>query len=553
MTRLFGNKVTVNKKYGSRDENGVGKFDDINAAALEGIRALGTTHIWYTGVIEHATLTDYSAYGIVKDHPSVVKGRAGSPYAIKDYYDVDPDLAVSVPNRMNEFLDLVRRTHAHGMKVIIDFVPNHVARAYHSDAKPPGVKELGEDDDTSVAFAPDNNFYYLPGTTFMPPAGHPPPDAASEAEKYVEAPARATGNDHFTASPAIDTWFETVKLNYGVDILNNRATFFDPIPDTWRKMRDILLFWASKGVDGFRCDMAEMVPVEFWRWVIPSVKRTHSNIIFIAEIYTPSQYRRYLEDGGFDYLYDKVLLYDLLRGVIEGRGSTADVYGAVEQVSGIENKLLRFMENHDEQRIASPQFAGAPWRGLPAMVISATIGTGPVMVYFGQEVGEPGLGSAGFQDNDGRTTIFDYWGVPEHQKWMNDGKFDGGRLSDDQKRLRACYARLLVLAAENVAITDGAYADVTRENVAAGNFATNVHAFLRFRGMERLLIVSSFQPEEQQANIVIPAPLCMEMGLVPDMNYKMQDLLWTKTELELRNGTCFLTLKPHSCFIFRIG
>ena len=141
MTRLFGNQTTTNKAYGTLEENGVGKFNDINETALKGIKELGTTHVWFTGVLEHATLSDNTKLGIPLDDADVVKGRAGSPYAIKDYYDVNPDLAVDIKNRVQEFEQLINRTHAQGMKVIIDFVPNHVARFYKSEAKPEGVKD----------------------------------------------------------------------------------------------------------------------------------------------------------------------------------------------------------------------------------------------------------------------------------------------------------------------------------------------------------------------------------------------------------------------------
>ena len=164
-TRLFGNDNTECVHNGSIEQNGCGKLADFTPEALEAIKRLGTTHVWYTGIIEHATQTDYSAQGIRPDHKATVKGKAGSPYAIKDYYDIDPDLATSVPNRMKEFTQLVKRTHDAGLKMIIDFVPNHVARCYHSDAKPKSVIDLGEKDDTSLFFSPKNNFYYLPGTT----------------------------------------------------------------------------------------------------------------------------------------------------------------------------------------------------------------------------------------------------------------------------------------------------------------------------------------------------------------------------------------------------
>lgn len=555
MTRLFGNKSTTNKFYGTKDENGVGKFSDINDAALKGIRDLGVTDVWYTGVLEHASLTDYTAYGIPLDDADVVKGIAGSPYAIRDYYDVDPDLAVDVRARMREFEELVARTHDHGLRVIMDFVPNHVARVYHSDAKPADVKDLGEGDNVSVAFRRDNNFYYLPGQEFQPPrAGmeekftHPTKDG-----RFEEVPAKVTGNDEFTASPGRDSWYETVKLNYGIDIQNNRMTHFDPIPDTWVKMRDILSFWTNKGIDGFRCDMAEMVPVQFWAWVIPQIKEINPHIIFIAEIYNPSEYRNYLEAGKFDFLYDKVLLYDTLRSVVSRTGHLTEIDPIQKRLEGINNKMLHFMENHDEQRIASKFFAGDPWRGLPAFVVSATIDSGPIMIYFGQEVGEPGTGAEGFQSDDGRTTIFDYWGVAEHQKWMNGGRFDGGLLSAEQKRLRSVYATLLTFVKQSEAIYSGDYADLTGYNVSLSNFASSVHAFLRFSDRERLLIVNNFSSTEMDITIKIPDELLQRLGISDSDEYIATDVLGSTFEVAFaKDRTLPLHLPPHGSFIFKL-
>jgi glycosidase len=556
MTRLFGNKNTTNKPYGTIEENGVGKFNDINPAALRSIKGMGITHVWYTGVIEHAVLTDYTKYGIALDDADVVKGRAGSPYAIKDYYDVNPDLATDVPNRMTEFEHLVDRTHAEGLKVIIDFVPNHVARSYKSDKKPAGVKDLGETDDRNVAFSARNNFYYLPGQQFQVPAGYKPlgTNAFPTLDgKFDETPAKVTGNDQFTASPGVNEWFETVKLNYGVDIQNGRRTFFDPVPDTWVKMKDILVFWANKKVDGFRCDMAEMVPVEFWNWAIPQVKEVNKDIVFIAEIYNPAQYNNYISNGQFDFLYDKVQLYDTLRALVRGESSTADIHSIYQTQENIHPNMLHFLENHDEQRIASPFFAGDPWKAIPAMVISATLDNGPVMIYFGQEVGEPGAGAEGFSSEDGRTTIFDYWGVPQHQKWMNGGKFNGDSLSLEQKQLRSFYSELLTLSSKNAALVDGEYADLTASNIAAGNFTDKVHAFMRFGGEERLLILTSFNTAPLPVKVQVPKDIFTRAGLDPQANYIARDLLWREVEVGFdQNLTFQLTLKPYSSFIFKI-
>jgi glycosidase len=511
MVRLFGNKNTTNKYYGSRDENGVGKFNDITDKALSEIKALGVSHVWYTGVIEHATMTDYSAYGIKPDDPDIVKGIAGSPYAIKDYYDVDPDLAVDVKNRMMEFEALVRRTHQYKLKVIIDFVPNHVARTYNSDAKPTGVMDFGANDDKNKAFSPQNDFYYIPGQPFVVPAGtNAGGDAFTSPLKdgrFDENPAKATGNDVFSATPSLNDWSETIKLNYGVDYLDHRKKYFDPIPPVWEKMRDILIFWAKKDVDGFRCDMAEMVPVEFWNWVIPAVKKVNPDIVFIAEAYNPQEYRKYFTTGQFDFLYDKVGLYDGLKRLIrdEPNGHVKDItYVWSQESRDFSSRMVRFLENHDEERIASAGFAGNPWLAKPAMVISATLSSGPVMIYFGQEVGEPGKGNEGFGGEDNRTTIFDYWGVPEHQKWMNNGQFDGGSLSEDQKNLRAFYQKLLTTSANNEAIRSGKFYELAN----LPGFSHKQYAYLRFTDKQRVLVVANFdRNQELKSTIHLPQEL----------------------------------------------
>jgi glycosidase len=561
-TRLFGNTNTTNKVYGTIQENGVGKFKDITPKALEELKKMGITHVWYTGVIEHATMTDYTKQGIPLDDADVIKGRAGSPYAIKDYYDVNPDLATDVRNRIKEFEELIERTHAAGLKVIIDFVPNHVARSYHSDAKPAGVKDLGEGDDTSKSFASNNNFYYLPGTSFVVPQDYKPlgnlPHPTKDG-KFNETPAKVTGNDQFTHAPGINEWFETIKLNYGVDIQNNRTTHFDPIPSTWEKMREILQFWAGKGVDGFRCDMAEMVPVEFWSWVIPKVKEVNKNIFFIAEIYNPAQYRNYIEQGKFAYLYDKVGLYDSLKAVMQNRASADDLPVNWKQLQGINNNMLRFLENHDEQRIASEGFAGDARKGIPAMVVSATLNSGPVMVYFGQEVGEPGRGIEGFGGEDGRTTIFDYWGVPEHQKWLNGGKLDGALLSNEQKELRNFYSKLLNLSTNNEAIRQGKLYDLQAANAQNSQYDTGkVYSYLRFTDKERVLVVVNFDATQtKEVSLRIPANALAAMNLSADKTYQLTDALLTNQTATFKGNEVSekgiqLAIPPLGAYIFNL-
>ncbi|HWD89511.1 MAG TPA: alpha-amylase family glycosyl hydrolase [Mucilaginibacter sp.] len=530
LPRLFGNANPRNKYYGSIEENGTGKFNDISDKALQELKAMGFTHIWYTGVIEHATMTDYSAYGIKVDDPDVVKGRAGSPYAVKDYYDVDPDLAVDVRNRIAEYEALIQRTHAHGMKVIMDFVPNHVARSYNSDAKPAGVRDFGADDDKTKAFSPKNDFYYTPGQGFIVPKGYNPGGdefwSPMKDGFFDEKPAKATGNDKFVSNPSFNDWFETAKLNYGVDYLNGRKTYFDPIPPVWNKMFDILTFWSAKGIDGFRCDMVEMVPVEFWGWVISKLKAEHPALIFIGEAYVIEKYNSYITDGKFDYLYDKVGLYDAIRKLTHGQwdGTTWDINQVWNRdTKGIDNHMLRFMENHDEQRITSKYFGGDLWRGIPGMIITATLNTGPVMVYNGQEVGEPGEGFEGFSNDDGRTTIFDYWGIPEHQKWLNNGEFDGGQLSDGQKKLREFYRKLLNICRQNEALRIGKFWELMLACQYQQGFDERIYVYIRFTDKQRVLVVTSFHGDDRKLQVLFPADLQEALDLSGNM--KFTDLL----------------------------
>lgn len=491
-TRTFGNKNLTRKKGGTYDENGAGKMNDINAQVLRQVRGLGITHIWYTGVIRHATATDYTAYAIPRQHPSVVKGRAGSPYAIADYYDIDPDLAEDVARRMEEFRALVRRTHEAGLKVIIDFVPNHVAREYRSICKPQGVRDLGQDDDTSKHFDPQNNFYYCPGASLEP---------AFDLEDYEERPARCTGNDCFHPYPGVNDWYETVKLNYGVDYTGGGSHHFDPIPSTWTKMVDILLFWAAEGVDGFRCDMAEMVPTAFWSYASQKLKAAHPEAILIGEVYNPALYRAYIASG-FDYLYDKVGMYDCLRGVVCQQRAASEITVQWQATDDIRDRMLYFLENHDEQRIASDFFCGDARKALPAMMVSAWLRTNPVMVYAGQEWGERGMDHEGFSGVDGRSTIFDYWTVQA----VYQGYFDRSSLGEGQRQLEADYQQILRLANEEKALREGELFDLMYANAPSPCFAPQrQYAFLRKKDDELLIVNVNFSANQRTTQIRIPA------------------------------------------------
>ena len=527
LPRLFGNYTTTNRHNGSIEENGCGKFSSFTPKALSEIKTLGATHIWYTGIIEHATQTDYSSYGISRDHDAVVKGKAGSAYAIKDYYDVDPDLADKVEHRMAEFEELVKRTHKAGMKVIIDFVPNHVAREYHSDAKPAGIVDLGQNDHSNWAFSPLNNFYYLPNQAFTP---------KMDVQGYVEFPAKVTGNDHFTASPTQNDWYETIKLNYGVNYVEGHQKQFDPTPDTWYKMRDILLFWASKKIDGFRCDMAEMVPVEFWGWAVSQVKSKYPEIMFIGEVYNPAEYRNYICNGKFDYLYDKVGMYEMLRNVTSRNYPVREITNAWQSLGGIEDQMLNFLENHDEQRIGSGFFSGNGMYAQPAMIVAATLTKAPVMIYSGQELGEQGMDSEGFSGLDGRTSIFDYWGMKSIQAWANNGKFDGPDLTAEQKELRAFYQKLLNITRTEKAITDGLMYDLEFANFDNPKFNSHEqYAYFRKYNDELLLFVLNFDDKYLDTEVHFPLEAFQYLEIKEGQNYKVTNLLNADDKYPLLN------------------
>ena len=576
-TRLFGNQNTTNQPNGTLTQNGVGKFNDINDRVLNDLKRFGATHIWFTGILEHATATDYSAFGIRPDDPAVVKGLAGSPYAVKDYYDIDPDLAVDVSNRMAEFENLVQRTHANGLKVIIDFIPNHVARQYYSDQKPAGVRDLGENDDMTVNFSTHNNFYYLPGKAFISPdcstalravgleantiqtsnepslSAHRPKGSAT----INEYPAKITGSGSLTEAPDINDWYETVKLNYGVDVFNGWSGHFDPIPATWHQMLDILLFWAAKRIDGFRCDMAHLVPVEFWGWATKRVKQQYPTIFFVAEIYDPGLYRRFIFEGGFDYLYDKVGLYDSLRRLMEGHGTCRDISRVWQQESGdFSEHMLRFLETHDEQRIASQFIANDPWVAVPAMVVTATLHTGPLLLYCGQEIGVRAEGSEGFSGDDGRTTIFDYWGLPDWQGYLGREAHDGGTgLTLGQQQLKSFYQRLNHLVSQSDAIQNGAFYDLQWANQnTPGYNGDRLFSYLRYTPSQKLLIICNFDHRQTaETTLKIPAHAWQLMGLNEIRIYQFVDVFDTSFQAEA-TGTMGIsvTLVPLSVLILEI-
>ncbi|WP_395051436.1 alpha-amylase family protein [Flavobacterium sp.] len=576
-TRLFGNKNTTNKPWGTIEENGVGKFNDFTDKALSEIKDLGVTYVWYTGVPHHALVRDYTSIGISNDDPEVVKGRAGSPYAVKDYYNVNPDLAMNPANRLQEFEALIARTHKAGLKVIIDIVPNHIARKYEGKSNPKGVRDFGADDDTSVEYKRDNNFYYIPNTHFDLPDGTHPLNGESNPlidGKFDEFPAKWTGNGSRKARPDKNDWYETVKVNYGIrpdgskDFPELPAGFdtksyqehFDfwkdkSVPNSWIKFRNIALYWTAKGVDGFRYDMAEMVPYEFWSYMNSSIKVKNPDAFLIAEVYNPKEYRNYIHLGKMDYLYDKVETYDHLKAVIQGKTLPDGLSDIQYRMADIEHHMLKFLDNHDEQRLASDQFAGTAENGKPLMVVSTTISTAPTMVYFGQEVGEAGNEDGGFGTSS-RTSIYDYVGVPNHQRWMNEGKFDGGQLSQEENDLRDFYKRLLNFSINSSALM-GKFQEIQNINrQSTQDYDAGIYAYTRWSDSQKLIIVTNFSwLTTSNFELKIPADIIQKWNL-KDGTYTITDQLYHKYSVQLRvengEGKAQISIAPSESFIFQL-
>ncbi|MDR2083570.1 MAG: alpha-amylase family protein [Bacteroidales bacterium] len=542
LPRLFSNINDTNKPWGGIEENGCGKLNEFKDTAIESLKKLGINCIWLTGIIRHATTTDYSQYKITKDNPLIVKGRAGSPYAITDYFDIDPDLAINVDNRMNEFVELVERIHKHDIKVIIDFVPNHVARNYNTS--PNYGKNyisktrhlLGANEDNSKIFEINNNFYYLPGEVFeVPQEAYDKLTnfmSRDEISEYSEFPAKATGNDCFSAKPSINDWYETVKLNYGIDYRYN-SEFFDPIPNTWLCMNDILNFWAEKGVDGFRCDMAEMVPYQYWKWQIHQIKSKYPEMIFIAEIYKRNLYDLFLNEAKFDFLYDKVDMYDGLKDIITGKSKVNKITESWQRTNDFNNKMLRFMENHDEQRIASNFFSGDPFKALPACIVSAFLHNGPFMIYNCQELGEKAKDISGFSGDDGRTTIFDYWSMDCQRRWNNEGRFDEEKLTEKEISLRNKYSMILNEAVSEIVISQGKLYDLMWVNQHLIDL--NCYAFIKTYENRHVIYVVNFNESSIEIELILNSHVFDFLGLQIEekiLNIKIPGYWYQKSEIK---------------------
>ena len=547
--RLWGNMNEHPVKNGSYAENGSGKFSDIDTGTLEYLKWCGYTHIWLTGIIRHSCC-DPSAMGGLSEgngghvsNAQFVKGLAGSPYAIQDYYDVNPYLADNPSGRIREFETLVARIHSAGLKVLIDFVPNHVARDYgvgvdsSINGRPTAKMSLGATDDKSVHWKAENDFFYYPKQRLILP--DEAQWKASGRQLYEEYPARACGNA-YTPSPGVNDWYETVKINY-----------CDYHTETWDKMLHILRYWLSKGVDGFRCDMVELVPPDFFKWAIEEIRKERPETLFVAEVYQKQMYGKYVREVGFDLLYDKSGLYDALADIVrcddseqpyvDAWQSTTRITTSWQNLGDLQLYMLNFLENHDEQRFASDFFGKRAERCYPALAVSLMMNLTPFMTYFGEEVGERGMDEEGFSGIDGRTSIFDWWStgrlrglkkLTENGNWLTavellSNTADKDRrpllrkrvknavkmkilmkdtgLTEDELKFFVKYTGMLRFAANDNAISKGMTYDLCYCNFNSRGFDRDRHfAFLRDDADDTFLTVANFSSRPADIDIMIP-------------------------------------------------
>ena len=542
VVRTFSNINTTNQWNGNLVTNGVGKFEQIDAVALDALKELGVTHVWLTGVLQQATATDYSNLTPPQpaDDSDILKGLAGSFFAVRDYFDVCPDYALDPQNRLEEFSDLVSRIHEAGLKVMIDLVPNHVARTYDSDVRP--QSNFGAQDDYTQFFLPQNNFFYLVEPqgqvlTLPTPDHWPRPadaDGTIETEDNDGVPPgdvpKVTGNNQTSVDLTMNDWYETIKLNYGYDFITGESVF-SPTPHTWELMDEVIEYWQNLGVDGFRCDFAHWIPMEAWEYLVGNAKVRNSEAYFFAEAYNsgdapPGFSFSNMIKVGFDAVYDDGT-YDTLKGIY-CCGNWANDLDALQPDDFLIGHYLRYAENHDERRIASPLVGGenpddsgfgSYQAGMPVAGALYLMGTGPLLIYNGQEVGEEGVDAEGFGGDDGRTTIFDYWSMPRVAQWVNNFSYDGGGLDQGRKELREWYLKIIALSKEP-GFASGNFYSIQYFNKDNWRYSSGqfVYSFLRYDTASKSawLVIANFSNISHGFDLSIPSEAVSFMGFNPE-------------------------------------
>ena len=520
--RHFSNCEEAGVEWGSIDQNGCGKFNQISEEALESLAHLGVTHIWLTGVLRHATQTSYDQ--LPSQEQTIVKGIAGSPYAVVDYFDVDPDLAENVNDRLVEFASLMIRCRKFGLIPLIDFIPNHVSRAYHSEHH-----DFGEGDDHKTFFNKNQGYYYLQPDPSIPAPPLKLPDGYFSGEKDF---GRVTGNNCVSWAPSPFDWYETIKLNYGYDFVAGLGSLHslphwlslkDDVPRTWQIMDDVITFWQKLGIGGFRCDMAHMIPMDFWKWEISRARVRMPGVFFIAEAYNDNMKTTFgdpteaLIDAGFEGVYDADA-YHLAKAVYENGAWANDFDRLFNRPTMMQRHGVRYIENHDEVRVSSPK----AWAGIGDKIIISMMtllyasSQAPILLYNGQEVGEKAEGPGGFGGNDGKTSIFDYTHLNQLQLWVAKGKFDGSSMGEREKEIHHLHSRILKVMS-HPAMVDGEFYGLNWANMQNMTFGREpgetssghwVYAMLRKdpHSKKCLMIVCNLSPTLNFYNLKVYIP-----------------------------------------------
>ena len=409
---------------------GKGHFSDWTGKAFSYLKALGVDYLWLTGVPRHESGTPFT------------KGCPGSPYAIIDWYDVNPYLADNEDKRMHEFELLIKRAHLAGIKIMIDYIPNHVGRSYAGD---------------------------------LPCFDHCDGD-----------------------------WTDTRKVNWND-------------PSTVDKMVDILCFWANKGIDGFRCDMVELVSAEALGEVVRRTRSAFPGLVFVAETYIKENYRRYLSTSSIDILYDKSGSYDILRAISNGNCSATALTSNWQWQAEIQGAMLNFLENHDEQRLASRFWNNGrryPWAEL---AFSVLFNEASFMLYYGQEW----MDDAAETDN-GRTSIYDFTspsGVRRAAHFARTGKAIKLNDAADTDSLD-CYRRYLELmqTAASPLMRQGSNWDLCYlQNDCKWN-RDNMFAFARYDGHGAAVVICNFSDSDTELSVRLPEELLKYTGGMRSIN-----------------------------------
>ncbi len=485
---------------GAHEEN-TGKLSYLTIEVLKEIKELGVDYIWIAGILENANpkIVD----------PDVVKGDAGSFYAIYDNWDISSQVG-----NLDEFDALIERAHSIGLRVLIDFIPNHTARVHKTDVVCKEEIDFGKGENPNENFSLDNNFYYLgSNSTFVPPkTSLPGVDGFFDMDIFMpgiqfESPARVTGNNVLSALPQYHDWYETVKLNYGLNLFSDGKPFIGA-SKTWKQMLDVAIYWLNKGVDGFRVDVTHGVAVEFWYYFINEVRKVQPNAFFVAEAFEEDPIKstgfslEKLFDAGFDSVLNGPMYWNLRRQALLSQNMNSSTYyhspGSRKSILDNGYSFTHYMGNHDEVRLASSFFAPSlesrvdrAWLGLAYSIYAALL-PGNFLIHGGDEFQEEASLPGVFGGYDGRTSIFDFVYQPQTRTWLYEER------PHWMINFREMYRRLFSLKKRipfNIkhSTSNPTFIDLMKINDSK-NISKWVSAYVRFFNNERYLVVMNADP-----------------------------------------------------------